>query len=634
MVYDRQSKSSSWTPTPRKSSFFPPSHIQTKTEAKKGSELVGNLPSKAQRDKIRRSLFGDIPEMTGAKAENAPQEAGLVPPQTHGRDTDFGTPDDPTKTKGKRHLVPRKRLTRFERMVDRIGRILATKTNVHVAVALDDNALVLSANVENRKAENSLENLVNKLKDIFNGTDPLNKITEEEPRIEQKVRREKDIKKVQHLLRDNYTNENSGNELNEEVRQQLIRIKKAINAGLINSELYHAGNPGIYVIATPNEKNQRTHNMHGELKVTQAITQRRNEKTYKGKKGKKNKYKEKDVYIGGTLADCFVCNATHKIMNTINKDWSFYSGGIHGGMFMGYRVPPHIESKSDLFYDLTGAKIVNDDKISKVNTNERSGEGKNSCADDSESDDETYKATNDFTTEFRKLQIWEKQIKENTEKQEKLQTKLKKQEKDLTGLQEELSASKESFPKQNQKEDLEQLKTNLERQMQENLEENQTQLESKKEALNIVKEKIKKNQKLTKITLDFDNEGKVGEKGWNPGASLNQSNIDKAVKNNNYEEVFNDYKEAANEYEKNKQKLEQKLKQELEKVNQKERQLNQINATEKTRTEMKEVEIQQGICKEEKTKAQESTQEKAVELKNLTAVTKLDWLNEKVIKDF
>ncbi|MEQ8467994.1 eCIS core domain-containing protein [Coleofasciculus sp. E1-EBD-02] len=75
MVYDHQSKSSSWTPTPRKSSFFPPSHIQTKTEAKKGSELVGNLPSKAQRDKIRRSLFGDIREMTGAKAETAPTEA-------------------------------------------------------------------------------------------------------------------------------------------------------------------------------------------------------------------------------------------------------------------------------------------------------------------------------------------------------------------------------------------------------------------------------------------------------------------------------------------------------------------------------------------------------------------------------
>ncbi|MEQ8958488.1 MAG: DUF4157 domain-containing protein [Coleofasciculus sp. C2-GNP5-27] len=78
MVYDHQSKSSSWTPTPRKSSFFPSSHIQTKTEATKGSELVGTLPSKAQRDKIRRSLFGDIPQMTGAKAETAPTEAKEV----------------------------------------------------------------------------------------------------------------------------------------------------------------------------------------------------------------------------------------------------------------------------------------------------------------------------------------------------------------------------------------------------------------------------------------------------------------------------------------------------------------------------------------------------------------------------
>jgi len=78
MVYDHQSKSSSWTPTPRKSSFFPPAHIQTKTEATKGSELVGTLPSKAQRDKIRRSLFGDIPQMTGAKAETASPEAKAV----------------------------------------------------------------------------------------------------------------------------------------------------------------------------------------------------------------------------------------------------------------------------------------------------------------------------------------------------------------------------------------------------------------------------------------------------------------------------------------------------------------------------------------------------------------------------
>lgn len=341
----------------------------------------------------------------GNVAQRNGDEHGLVPPSTHGRNASYTSPQDPKSTTKKHyHAVPRKGLTRFERMIDRIGRILATSTNVHVAVALDDKTLVLSVNKESEEAEEKLEKVAAKLKDVVTGQDPLSA----DKRITG-TRRKKDLAKTKNLLEGKYTDDAVGVETNEEVSAQMKRLIAAINAGVITKKNYKSGNAGIYIVPTSTNSSDASQNMHGELKVTEAIMERR----------KTDGYQEKDVYIGGTLADCFACNASHKIANEEirsllqNNDWKFYSGGTHGGMFVGYRVSATVAKKKQRFKALTDEEVGSGD-IPKVDAVGQ--ESASSLNYDSDSDAEDVEELSAYAKERNKLITIQKSLKTSRDK--------------------------------------------------------------------------------------------------------------------------------------------------------------------------------------------------------------------------
>lgn len=304
-------------------------------------------------------------------------KVGLNPPKTFGRDTLFKSPVKPENTKLQRNVVPRGYLTRFERMIDRIGRILASEQNIHVAVALDDKALVLSANKEDQ--EYSLTDNVTLLKTVPNPNNDLS--TRWRWRVKNEKRREVDIKKLAILLKGDYT-DNEGLELYKDVREQLVRIKTAIEKGVIGKAAYLNGDAGMYVITTPFEKWNKEWNMHGELKVAAAIVMRRD---------LTKPVSVEDVYIGGTLIDCFSCNVSHWLLNQRlqQKGWQIYTGGTSGEVFPGYRIN-HISSDDSNFKDFTGSEIRKD-SYGIWTANPYITDIRNNCnADDSDSDADDY----------------------------------------------------------------------------------------------------------------------------------------------------------------------------------------------------------------------------------------------------
>ncbi|WP_261639902.1 hypothetical protein [Erwinia mallotivora] len=329
---------------------------QKKSSVSQKSFLVDNRSENIAKENTFQFKKSILP--VGAERSKVVQrnknEHGLVPPTTHNRSEEFQSPADPkTTTKGHHHAVPRKQLTRFERMIDRIGRVLATSTNVHVAVALDDNTLVISANKESADDGKKLENVAVKLKDLVNNNDVL----DGEMRING-PRRYKDLKKMNLLLNGKYTDEKHGIEANEEVSDQLLRLIKALNGPVLKEESYKQGISGIYIVPTSLHEGDRSYNMHGELKVSEAIRKSRMVRNYK----------EKQVYIGGTLSDCFACNASHKLMNEKilgqikSFDWRFYSGGTHGGVFPGYKLSDVASDNKARFNSLTGIAVHGKDK--------------------------------------------------------------------------------------------------------------------------------------------------------------------------------------------------------------------------------------------------------------------------------
>jgi hypothetical protein len=354
------------------------------------AKMENLLPNRVERAEGFSHSFTNIPLYSPGRPVSAPARPllqlsrhGLVPPSTMGRE--FNTPENPQSSKGQREAVHPKDLTRSERMINRIGRILVQQENVHVAVALDGKALVLSANKEVGSEERRLDKIAAKLKSLINSEDqdPIGEtstvLKHENVPLE---RRNKDKNKIKKLLKGDYIEEN-GIELNEEVRKELASIKAAIEKGIISKEDYLKGEPGIYVIVTPENPKVKEYNMHGELKVTSAIKERR---------AKKNNIEEfKNVFIGGTWLDCFACNASHKIMNEslqkIKSEWQFYTAGTHGGMYEGYRVQQETEEGKEKFKELTG-EDVKIKKISKVN--KLIIPPQTQIADESESEDEDY----------------------------------------------------------------------------------------------------------------------------------------------------------------------------------------------------------------------------------------------------
>lgn len=470
-------------------------------------------------------LSQNQPTKTTVAQLNEDEEHGLVPPSTHGRSQSYKSPADPASTtKGHHHAVPRKNLTRFERMIDRIGRILATKTNVHVAVALDDNTLVLSVNQESLEEEKKLAAVAAKLKNIIHDEDPL--AGSSDKRITGH-RRTKDIAKTKNLLEGAYTNEETGVETNEEVSSQLKRLMIAINAGVINGAKYNSGTAGIYVVPTSTNPSDKTQNMHGELKVTGAILERR----------KNGKYNEKDVYIGGTLADCFACNASHKIMNEEIrkqlKDWSFYSGGTHGGLFVGYRASTIVAKNKARFQELTGEEVIDGD-IPKVNSIDK--ESPSSLNYDSDSEAEDVVELSAYAKQRNKLNTIQKDLRASRKKIKQFDAEIQAANSHLDSLRQEMQkltpyVKEESFKKElaraeQEYESAKQESIRTEKLLKDMEQEVQNAIENlestKQKILNdivVVGTKTRKPKPGIPVTFRGDT---LTQTGWEPGQSFNE----------------------------------------------------------------------------------------------------------------
>ena len=476
---------------------------------------------------------------------------GYVPPTTFGRFAFLEPSKGKEDAKGQRSVVPRKYLTRSERMIDRIGRILATETNVHVAVALDDNALVISANVENPDQKMKLVELAPRLKNIMKGEDPLENSGEKRVTGNRRV---KDLKKVNLLLQGAYT-EDDGIEMNPYVSDQLERIRTALDVGIIPYETYHSGAPGIFIVTTPKSKSDPYTNMHGELKVTETIKSRRAIANYF----------EKDVYVGGTLADCLACNASHKISNdTSDQDWKFYTGGTHGGMFVGYRPSKTAVKGHAKFKELTGEEIEDRNKeISKVNADLPS---KNSLPDDSDSEAEDLPRLQHLGTLNRRyLRI--------TRKIQKVKNKIARSAHIIENLGETIKLIQNSLEQMKKRAPelhfaLDQLTrgchegyVKLEQLKKETLDK-KGKADVAKEELGTLKDRIKKDpailgkQRKDKdnpyphaIPLEFYPDGTIGKQGHEKTGYIGEGTIKDVVKKySSYKNTFEAAKDASSEY--------------------------------------------------------------------------------------
>lgn len=267
---------------------------------------------------------------------------GSIPPLGFKQKLDLGL--------GTRDFVPRGKLSRADRMLDRIGRLIATQKSVHVAVALDGNTLVMSSNDDTDSVRAALLKLINRYGKSLLTThdDPLDGVDEELLRVKsdtpfrktKKTRREVDIGKLKALETRVLFELTTGGTL-----EKLQKIRAALHAGLfVNGDKtpkqqFLEGLTGVYLIPHV----PRTHStgvVHGEMNVTDAIQERRVGKNFTD-----------DVFIGGTLIDCFDCNKAHKSRNTklleLKEKWRFYSGGTHGNSFPSWYLTPSMRDNID-----------------------------------------------------------------------------------------------------------------------------------------------------------------------------------------------------------------------------------------------------------------------------------------------
>ncbi|MGE6761626.1 hypothetical protein ACQKGO_26680 [Corallococcus interemptor] len=264
----------------------------------------------------------------------APVEGGgSIPP--------FGRTPDSSLGIGELDPVPRKELSIADRLLDRIGRLVSTVKSVHVALALDDKALVVSMNDDTAGVLTALTQLVTTYTGGGPMTDPhagsstailrvprtQTMVFHKPGRTTTKFRRNVDLEKLDALRSGKLELLTSG-----KTKDKLARIKAALAAGVLTDtptqtaeQQYLAGATGIYFIPHV-PRTADTGVVHGEMNVTAAIQRRR---TGKGLKD--------DVFVGGTLIDCFDCNKAHKARNeTLSRtgeQWRFYSGGTHGNSF-------------------------------------------------------------------------------------------------------------------------------------------------------------------------------------------------------------------------------------------------------------------------------------------------------------
>lgn len=311
--------------------------VQFLDEYQDGGYVLGAGPN------LNRKL-GELYRQYQAGLQVHPVGGGLIPPS--------GRHVTPNLNTGMRDYVPRNELSRAERMIDRIGRLLSTKASVHVAVALDGNALVMSANRDTPSIQAAIAQMVRYYgqNDLTASADPLTGVVaDSEKRVQDatnhgqlvgKKRRAVDIEKMKALQSGKLERLTDG-----ATKAKLVKIKAALAAGLLTNsagttarQKYERGDAGIYLIPHFNDGSSKT--VHGEMNVTEAIQDNR-----------AGKRLSDDVYVGGTLIDCRDCNAAHGARNErlamAGEAWRFYSGGTHGNSFPNWYLSGAMVAKLD-----------------------------------------------------------------------------------------------------------------------------------------------------------------------------------------------------------------------------------------------------------------------------------------------
>jgi len=346
--------------------------LNTKNHGKNHVKINGGrvLPPKNK----RKVTFKNVLQRNGNNQQDTftiqLHKGGNVPPRSHGRaaiitplpvatDAKIGATDSVSNTPiTTSQKIPRHYITRSERMIDRLGRLLASQTNVHVAVALDKGILVISANKEFDKEDSpELYDYLKASYETLKGEVAIPPLPSSATMADRKkikgARRDHDMSKFKALMENQYDDI----EDNPKVKEELKSIKKAIEGGIITDDDYMQSkkNEGIYFANSVDHTQTREqqdseymdtfYNVHGEQKVTYAINKRREIK------GSQHfQAEDDDVYIGGTLTDCYSCNVAHKVMNQhlqdLNHQWKFYSGGTHGYQFPNWRKPEWIEAEN------------------------------------------------------------------------------------------------------------------------------------------------------------------------------------------------------------------------------------------------------------------------------------------------
>lgn len=274
---------------------------------------------------------------------------GSIPP--------FGRKQRDDLVLGMRDFVPRGELSRADRLLDRIGRLIATAASVHVAVALDGNAIVMSPNTDTVTVMTALDKLIRRYgRSEGIDDDPMAGVHEGTLRVKRtttfggtvKTRRSMDINKLKALESGDLEELSSGITLDK-----LRRIKAALAAGVLvdgggatAKQKYLRGDVGVYLIPHVVPVPLSGHGVvHGEMNVTDAIQERRHQEFLRG-----NILRD-DVFVGGTLIDCFDCNKTHKSRNEklrqLGHRWRFYSGGTHGNSFPNWYLDQGIQANID-----------------------------------------------------------------------------------------------------------------------------------------------------------------------------------------------------------------------------------------------------------------------------------------------
>lgn len=303
-------------------------------------------------------LVQSLPTTTRPKSLYAISYGAAPYPSTHNsvqQKTTLGQANPPYSSLGY--------ISRADRMINRLGRIMTLAGTTHAAIALDGSVLVVSSNKisQQRSAikvkkklqlqssadhivNNHIEPILKAVKDLADGKtttldQSLTAFTESPTSISKTLKR--DVKKLQNLILNKYEPHTHSNHSDHQMQMetlQLKQIKGALLAGLISESDYLQQNPGVYYVSPPKEFGKKAV-QHGEMSVIHAIYKR-----YEKLKPTANS--TTFIYVGGAKRDCYDCNMAHGIMNQLltkkGYPWRIYTYGTHGGSFKAWKLSPDL----------------------------------------------------------------------------------------------------------------------------------------------------------------------------------------------------------------------------------------------------------------------------------------------------